>query len=298
MSASPDTTNRPPHGSPAARRGHHRQRRPCFRHHYRPGPRAWSRAGGGHGNCRRPHPYRRRARRQRSRQPLPPRPGRRAGSWPISPARWRPCTRGSSSCHVEDDAGDGGVRRLHGLVGNRDVRPTGQGVGWYAERQLGGVEEERRRIGRELHDETGQTLTATLVRLDLCDQAIQDHDAAGAHAQVVNCKTLIAHTIDEIKLLVYDLRPSMLDDFGLVRRCAGTSSPTSRARARHRSPTSTGRPAPARRRGDGVVSHRPGVAGERRQAFGRDQGARRARDPAGVRRLAHHRQRQGFDPRA
>jgi two-component system sensor histidine kinase UhpB len=86
----------------------------------------------------------------------------------------------------------------------------------YAERQLGGIEEERRRIGRELHDETSQTLAATLVRLDLCDHAIQDHDPAGAHAQVVNCKTLITHTIDEIKLIVYDLRPVMLDDFGLV----------------------------------------------------------------------------------
>jgi two-component system sensor histidine kinase DegS len=32
----------------------------------------------------------------------------------------------------------------------------------------------------------------------------------------VDCKTLIAHTMEEIKLLVYDLRPVMLDDFGLV----------------------------------------------------------------------------------
>jgi two-component system, NarL family, sensor histidine kinase UhpB len=123
--------------------------------------------------------------------------------------------KGELDCHVEERRGDGGLRRL--IVSfNAMCHRLGQESLSYAERQLSSVEEERRRIGRELHDETSQTLAATLVRLDLCDQAIQDHDAAGAHAQVVNCKTLIAHTIDEIKLLVYDLRPVMLDDFGLV----------------------------------------------------------------------------------
>ncbi len=86
----------------------------------------------------------------------------------------------------------------------------------YAGRHLGSIEEERRRIGRELHDQTSQTLTATLVRLDLCDKALQDHDSSEAHRQVMNCKELLGHTIEELKLLVYDLRPVMLDDFGLV----------------------------------------------------------------------------------
>jgi two-component system, NarL family, sensor histidine kinase UhpB len=123
--------------------------------------------------------------------------------------------KGQLDCHVEERRGHSDLRRLTASF-NAMCRRLGKESLSYAERQLGGVEEERRRIGRELHDETSQTLTATLVRLDLCDQAIQDHDAAGAHAQVVNCKTLVAHTIDEIKLIVYDLRPVMLDDFGLV----------------------------------------------------------------------------------
>lgn len=123
--------------------------------------------------------------------------------------------KGEMDCHVEERRGDGGLRRLAASY-NAMCRRLGRESLSYAERQLGGVEEERRRIGRELHDETSQTLTATLVRLDLCDQAIQDHDPAGAHAQVVNCKALVTHTIDELKLIVYDLRPVMLDDFGLV----------------------------------------------------------------------------------
>ncbi len=123
--------------------------------------------------------------------------------------------KGSLDCHVDERRGDGGLRRLT-ISFNAMCQRLGRESLSYAERQLGGVEEERKRIGRELHDETSQTLAATLVRLDLCDQAIQDNDAAGAHAQVVSCKTLVAHTMDEIKLIVYDLRPVMLDDFGLV----------------------------------------------------------------------------------
>jgi two-component system sensor histidine kinase UhpB len=123
--------------------------------------------------------------------------------------------RGEMDCRVKDDWKDKDLRRLSasfnqmcGRLGDESLR--------YAERQLGSVEEERRRIGRELHDQTSQTLTATLVRLDLCDKALQDHDPAEAHRQVITCKDLLGHTIEEIKLLVYDLRPVMLDDFGLV----------------------------------------------------------------------------------
>jgi two-component system, NarL family, sensor histidine kinase UhpB len=123
--------------------------------------------------------------------------------------------KGELDCRVEDRWRDADLRRLS-LSFNDMCQRLGDESLSYAERQLGSIEEERRRIGRELHDETSQTLAATLVRLDLCDKAIQDHDAPEAHAQIVNCKALLAHTMDEIKLLVYDLRPVMLDDFGLV----------------------------------------------------------------------------------
>jgi two-component system sensor histidine kinase UhpB len=123
--------------------------------------------------------------------------------------------KGGLDCHIEERWRDADLRRLSASF-NAMCKRLGDESLSYAERQLGSVEEERRRIGRELHDETSQTLAATLVRLDLCDQAIQDQDAIEAHTQLVNCKTLLAHSIEEIKLLVYDLRPVMLDDFGLV----------------------------------------------------------------------------------
>ena len=123
--------------------------------------------------------------------------------------------RGDVGCRVKDDWKDRDMRRLSESF-NEMCRRLGDESLRYADRHLSSVEEERRRIGRELHDQTSQTLTATLVRLDLCDKALQDHDPREAHRQVLTCKELLGHTIDEIKLLVYDLRPVMLDDFGLV----------------------------------------------------------------------------------
>lgn len=123
--------------------------------------------------------------------------------------------KGELDCHVDGPRLDAGLRRLAASFNHMCSRLGAESL-QYAERQLGSVEEERRRIGRELHDETSQTLAATLVRLDLCDQAVQDRDLVGAHRQIVDCKGLISHTMEEIKLLVYDLRPVMLDDFGLV----------------------------------------------------------------------------------
>jgi len=77
------------------------------------------------------------------------------------------------------------------------------------------IEDERRRIGRELHDETSQSLAAALLNIDMalrgfegCSQEVQD--------RVATARALITHCLAQIKLLVYDLRPSMLDDFGLA----------------------------------------------------------------------------------
>jgi two-component system sensor histidine kinase UhpB len=86
----------------------------------------------------------------------------------------------------------------------------------YATKLLSSIEDERRRIGRELHDETSQTLAATLVILNLAEKALESGDLPEAREQVASSTALIGHSIDEIKLLVHDLRPVMLDDIGLA----------------------------------------------------------------------------------
>lgn len=85
----------------------------------------------------------------------------------------------------------------------------------YSRHSFESIEDERRRIGRELHDETSQSLAAALLSIDA---ALLHADACSpeVRAQVTNARTLIGHCLAQIRLLLYDLRPSVLDDFGLV----------------------------------------------------------------------------------
>ncbi len=63
-------------------------------------------------------------------------------------------------------------------------------------------EDERRRIARELHDEAGQVLTAVKIRLDLDGS----HDASA----------MVGRALEQVRDLSNLLRPSVLDDLGLV----------------------------------------------------------------------------------
>lgn len=74
-------------------------------------------------------------------------------------------------------------------------------------------EQERERISRELHDETGQALTALLVQLKLFER-MPDMNAVSALAQ--DLRELVVQTLDEVRRLARDLRPSTLNDLGLV----------------------------------------------------------------------------------
>jgi len=74
-------------------------------------------------------------------------------------------------------------------------------------------EEERRRIARELHDEASQALAALLVSLRLMENAPSLEEA---RAQVARMREVVNQTLDEIRALAWELRPSVLDDLGLV----------------------------------------------------------------------------------
>ena len=72
---------------------------------------------------------------------------------------------------------------------------------------------ERRRLARELHDETGQALTSILLGL----RAIDDTAEAPAAKQAVeDVRELVRSTLQDVRQLAVDLRPKALDDFGLV----------------------------------------------------------------------------------
>jgi len=80
------------------------------------------------------------------------------------------------------------------------------------ERTLAAQEEERRRIARELHDESGQLLTALLVGLRTLEDARSLADVA---ALVQRLRAIAAQAIGEIGRLARGLHPTVLDDHGL-----------------------------------------------------------------------------------
>jgi PAS domain S-box-containing protein len=74
-------------------------------------------------------------------------------------------------------------------------------------------EEERRRIARELHDEIGQALFAIKINL----QAVAKNPVESTIlARLEDSLGLVERTIDQVRSLSLDLRPSLLDDLGLV----------------------------------------------------------------------------------
>jgi two-component system sensor histidine kinase UhpB len=73
-------------------------------------------------------------------------------------------------------------------------------------------EEERRRVARDLHDEVNQSLTAILLRLE----ALAQDTPAERLEEVVELKRLATQAMDELLNLARQLRPTALDDHGLV----------------------------------------------------------------------------------
>ncbi len=74
-------------------------------------------------------------------------------------------------------------------------------------------EEERKRIARELHDETSQSLNAVLISLDTLNIVLHQSNANRTHLEKL--RKNVAATLQGIHQLIQDLRPPVLDDLGL-----------------------------------------------------------------------------------
>ena len=75
-------------------------------------------------------------------------------------------------------------------------------------------EEERKMIAREIHDELGQALTALKIDVSLLEESIEKSpETAEQFSSVQNCTDIL---IDLVNRISSDLRPAVLDDFGLI----------------------------------------------------------------------------------
>jgi signal transduction histidine kinase len=77
-------------------------------------------------------------------------------------------------------------------------------------------ENERRSISRELHDEVGQALTGIRVELANLSRTIRSKEVDGLEVKVDEIKEMVEDSVGVVRNMALLLRPSMLDDLGLV----------------------------------------------------------------------------------
>ncbi len=83
--------------------------------------------------------------------------------------------------------------------------------------QLAEVEDsERQRLARELHDQVGQNLTAIGINLNIARSQVPEQDAPVVHYHLNDALSLVDQTTEQIRNVMADLRPPVLDDYGIV----------------------------------------------------------------------------------
>ena len=74
---------------------------------------------------------------------------------------------------------------------------------------------ERQRLARQMHDGPAQSLTNFILQAEIC-QRLFDRNPDRAAEELNNLKTVATGTFQKIRDFIFDLRPMMLDDLGLI----------------------------------------------------------------------------------
>ncbi|HXF57192.1 MAG TPA: GAF domain-containing sensor histidine kinase [Actinomycetota bacterium] len=82
-------------------------------------------------------------------------------------------------------------------------------------RTIEAQEEERRRVATEIHDGVTQQMVSIWYRIHAALRALRT-DPDRAEAELTRARELLDEALDEARAAIYDLRPSILDDLGLV----------------------------------------------------------------------------------
>lgn len=77
------------------------------------------------------------------------------------------------------------------------------------------MEEERRRVAMDIHDGPAQSMSNVVLKAEICEKLI-DVDIARAKEELKQLKDIVRNNIQDIRKIIYNLRPMSLDDLGLV----------------------------------------------------------------------------------
>ncbi|MEH7087229.1 sensor histidine kinase, partial [Neobacillus drentensis] len=77
-------------------------------------------------------------------------------------------------------------------------------------------EEERRRIAREIHDGPAQSLANLVLRTEIVERMLNKQDIKQVQDELIDLKSQIRSGLEEIRKVIFNLRPMALDDLGLI----------------------------------------------------------------------------------
>ena len=84
-----------------------------------------------------------------------------------------------------------------------------------SERAINAQEEERVRIARSLHDDTAQSISMLIIHLERLNNIIPS-DRADIARYITDAQNVATRLLENLRKIIWDLRPSILDDLGLV----------------------------------------------------------------------------------
>lgn len=76
-------------------------------------------------------------------------------------------------------------------------------------------EEERKRVAREIHDGPAQLLSNVVLKAELCERML-DVDLEKAREELRDLKKTVRDSLQDVRRIIYNLRPMSLDDLGLI----------------------------------------------------------------------------------
>ena len=103
---------------------------------------------------------------------------------------------------------------------NQELREREELLAELLDKVVTAQEDERQRIARELHDGTGQILTGLGLGLAAASDSVETNPTV-ASRQLTELKIINAQALQELHNIIGDLRPSVLDDMGLVPALKG-----------------------------------------------------------------------------
>jgi len=103
---------------------------------------------------------------------------------------------------------------------NRELEEAHQARQELLAKVISAQEEERRRIARELHDEASQAIATLIVNLEFLEGTLPEKEAQLAE-RLRRLRGIATQTLDEIHKIIFNLRPRVLDDLGLVPAVSG-----------------------------------------------------------------------------